>query len=110
MICWVRGSAASFDCCCTSINFDCKQPFVPIKILDYNGKHLHSVVAACVCGNSAARHYVILNNCIMFSIAGGAVTKLMIASISVCGLENLQAISESGNILLNRTYAQSTDL
>jgi hypothetical protein len=44
----------------------------------------------------------------MFSIAGGAITKLIIASISVCGLENLQAISESGNILLNRTEAHST--
>jgi hypothetical protein len=44
----------------------------------------------------------------MFSIAGGASTKLMIACISVYGLENLRAISESGNILLNRTEAQST--
>jgi len=44
----------------------------------------------------------------MFSIAGGASTKLMIASLSVYGLENLQAILESGNILSNRTEAQST--
>jgi hypothetical protein len=43
----------------------------------------------------------------MFSIAGGAFTKLMIASASICGLENLQAISESANILLNRIEAQS---
>ena len=46
----------------------------------------------------------------MFSIVGGAITKLMIASISVCALENPQAISESGNILLNRTEAQSSVL
>jgi hypothetical protein len=38
----------------------------------------------------------------MFSIAGGAITKLMIASISVCALENLQAISEFVNILLKQ--------
>jgi hypothetical protein len=46
----------------------------------------------------------------MFSVVGGASTKLMIASTSVYGLENLQAISESGNILSNRTEAQSTVL
>jgi hypothetical protein len=46
----------------------------------------------------------------MFSTAGGAITKLMIASIFVCGLENLQAISECGNILLNRTEVQSAVL
>ena len=46
----------------------------------------------------------------MFSIAGDAITKLMIAFISVCGLENLQAISQSGNILLNRKEAHFTVL
>jgi len=28
----------------------------PIKILDYNRKHLHSTVTACICSNSTIRH------------------------------------------------------
>ena len=45
-----------------------------------------------------------LNTCIVFSIAAGAaVTKLMIGSVFICTLEHFQAISQSGNIILNRT-------
>jgi len=39
----------------------------------------------------------------MFSIAEGAITEEISASVFVHALQNLQAISESGNILLNRT-------
>jgi len=46
----------------------------------------------------------------MFSIAEGAVTEVKIASAFVHALENLQAISESGNILLNRKEVQSSVL
>ena len=61
-------------------------------------KHLHSIVIFCVCSNSRIRHWVLfLNNCIMFSKAGGAITKLMIAlSLSahwnICGLYQMQEI------------------
>ena len=95
---WATVPAALFDCCCTSSNFDCKLTFIPIKILDVNMKHLHSIVIFCVCSNSRVRHWVLfLNNCIMFSIAGGAITKLMIAlSLSahwnICGLYQMQEI------------------
>jgi hypothetical protein len=51
-----------------------------------------------------------LNNCILFSVARGAIFKLIIASIFVCALDNLWAISEVGNILLNRTEVQSAVL
>ena len=50
------------------------------------------------------------NNCIMFSIAGGAICELIIASVFVHTLENLRAISESGNILWNRTEVHSAVL
>jgi hypothetical protein len=40
-------------------------------------------------------------------MAEGAITKVIIASVFDHTLENLQAISESGNILLNRTEVQS---
>jgi hypothetical protein len=44
----------------------------------------------------------------MFSIAGVAITKLMI--VFVCVLEYLWAISDAGNIALNRTEVQSAVL
>ena len=50
------------------------------------------------------------NRCFMFSIAGGAVTEVMIASVFDHALEKLGAISESGNILLNGREVQSTVL
>jgi len=43
----------------------------------------------------------------MFLIARGAIIKLMSASVFVYALDNLWAISEAGNILLNRTQVQS---
>ena len=46
----------------------------------------------------------------MFSIAEGANTEVIIASVFVHALENLRAISESGNILLNRREVQSNVL
>jgi hypothetical protein len=91
---WTTVSAALFDCCCTSSNLDCKQTFIPIKILDVNMKYLHNIMIFCVCGNSRVRHWVLfLNNCIIFSIEGSAITMLMIAmSLSVrwniCGLHH----------------------
>ena len=46
----------------------------------------------------------------LFSIAGHAITELMIDSVFVRALENMRAISESGNILLYRTEVQSAVL
>jgi hypothetical protein len=46
-----------------------------------------------------------LNYEILFSIAGGAITESTIALAFVHALENLWAISESGNILLYRRSA-----
>jgi hypothetical protein len=46
----------------------------------------------------------------MFSIARCEITEFIIASVFVSTLENLWAISESGNIVLNRTDAQSAVL
>jgi hypothetical protein len=46
----------------------------------------------------------------LFSIAEGAITELMIASVFDRAPENLRATSESGNILLYRTEVQSAVL
>ena len=58
----LSSSLYCFNCCCTSVIRDCKRPFYPNIILDYNRKHFHSIVISCVCGHSTVRQCVIFEH------------------------------------------------